>query len=89
MLKILYSVYDKKSQTYAQPLAEINDGTAQRMVCDIISRQPEHPWSKYPEDFELVRVGTFNELHGQVCDEADPHGTVVQMETLKTLVNGE
>ena len=89
MLKILYSVYDKKSQTYAQPIAEINDGTAQRLVCDILSNQPSHPWAKYPEDFELVRVGTFNELHGQVSDEQDPAGTVTQLSTLKTLILGE
>lgn len=89
MLKILYSVYDKKSQTYAQPIAEINDGTAQRLVCDILSNQPQHPWTKYPEDFELVRVGTFNELQGTVSDEEDPAGTVVQLTTLHTLLKGE
>lgn len=80
MLKTMYSVYDKKGQTYAAPFTEIKDGTAIRAMQDLMSSNPNHPFSRYPEDFELVRVGTFNELDASVSDE--PQGLVIQFSAI-------
>lgn len=81
MLKTLYSVYDKKSKTYAAPFTEINDGTAIRAIQDVMASNQSHPFTRHSEDFELVRVGCFNEQSGHI--EEDPQGSVIELEQLK------
>lgn len=84
MFKNLYSVYDKKSQTYAHPIAEINDGTAQRSIMDLMQTTPQHPVSMHPEDYELVRIGRFNELDGNIdLGGEEIMAVVTQLETIK------
>jgi hypothetical protein len=80
MLKTLYSVYDRKSKIYAQPFTEVADGTAIRAMQDIIANNPNHPFARYPEDFELIRVGSFNEMDGSISE--DPQGSVIEMKAL-------
>lgn len=80
MLKTLYSVYDRKSKTYAAPFTEVADGTAIRAMQDLISNNQNHPFARYPEDFELVRVGSFNEIDGSISEE--PQGSVIEMKAL-------
>ena len=81
MLKTLYSVYDKKSKIYAAPFTEINDGTAIRAIQDLIANNEAHPFSRHGEDYELVRVGSFNEQSGGI--DEDPQGTVIEIQQLK------
>lgn len=80
MLKTLYSVYDRKSKTYASPFTEVADGTAIRAMQDLIANNQNHPFARYPEDFELVRCGSFNELDGSISEE--PQGVVIKMDQL-------
>ena len=82
MLKTLYSVYDKKSKTYAAPFTEVNDGTAIRAIQDLIESNQSHPFARHSEDFSLERVGSFNELSGNI--ELDPVGEVIQLKQLTT-----
>jgi hypothetical protein len=82
MLKTLYSVYDKKSKTYAAPFTEVNDGTAIRAIQDLIASNQSHPFARHSEDFSLERVGSFNELSGNI--ELDPVGEVIQLDKLVT-----
>lgn len=81
MLKTLYSVYDNKSQTYAAPFCEINDGTAIRVIQDLMESNPAHPFARHSQDFHLERVGRFNELSGDL--ETEPVGQVIQLAELK------
>lgn len=80
MLKTLYSVYDKKSQIFGTPFTEINDGTAIRAIQDLISSNSSHPFARHGEDFELVRVGSFNEQSGNI--DEDPQGKVIEINQL-------
>lgn len=80
MLKTLYSVYDKKSKIYAAPFMEVNDGTAIRAIQDLIASNNTHPFARHGEDYELVRVGSFNEMSGHI--EEDPQGSVIEIEQL-------
>ena len=80
MLKTMYSVYDKKSKTYAAPFIEVNDGTAIRAIQDLIAGNQSHPFARHGQDFELVRVGSFNEISGHI--EEDPQGSVIEIEQL-------
>lgn len=80
MLKTLYSVFDAKSQTYAAPFCEINDGTAIRAIQDLMSQNPNHPFAKHSADFHLERIGRFNELSGDL--EMEPVGEVIKLKEL-------
>lgn len=80
MLKTLYSVYDKKSKTYAAPFVEVNDGTAIRAIQDLIASNQSHPFARHSEDFSLERLGSFNELSGDIGE--DPIGEVIQISQL-------
>ena len=80
MLKTLYSVYDKKSKTYATPFVEVNDGTAIRAIQDLIASNQSHPFARHSEDFSLERLGSFNELSGDIGE--DPIGEVIQISQL-------
>lgn len=80
MLKTLYSVFDSKSQTYAAPFSEINDGTAIRAIQDLMEQNPNHPFARHSEDFHLERVGRFNELSGDL--ETEPVGEVIKLREL-------
>lgn len=80
MLKTLYSVYDKKSKTYAAPFIEVNDGTAIRAIQDLIASNQSHPFARHSEDFSLERLGSFNEFSGDIGP--DPVGEVIQLDQL-------
>lgn len=80
MFKTLYSVYDKKSKTYAAPFTEVNDGTAIRAIQDLMQSNNSHPFARHSEDFSLERVGSFNELSGDI--QEDPVGEVIQLKEL-------
>lgn len=80
MLKTLYSVYDAKSQTYAAPFCEINDGTAIRVIQDLMDQNQNHPFARHSEDFVLERVGRFNEFSGDL--ETEPVGEVIKLREL-------
>jgi hypothetical protein len=80
MLKTLYSVYDAKSQTYAAPFTEVNDGTAIRVIQDLMEQNQSHPFARHSEDFTLERVGRFNELSGDL--ETEPVGEVIKLKEL-------
>lgn len=80
MLKTLYSVYDAKSKTYAAPFCEVNDGTAIRVIQDLMAQNQNHPFARHSEDFSLERVGRFNELSGDL--ETEPVGEVIKLASL-------
>lgn len=80
MLKTLYSVYDSKSQSYAAPFCEVNDGTAIRVIQDLMEQNQTHPFARHAEDYSLERVGRFNELSGDL--ETEPVGQVIQLREL-------
>lgn len=73
MDKNLYSIYDKKSSIYAPPFVEITDGTAIRACMDLLQRS-ELPFGKYPKDYQLVKIGMW--------DESDGHASPIENELI-------
>ena len=65
MEKNLYSVLDTKSQLYSPPFVAQNDAIAIRMVMDIL-RNPDNNLSRYPEDHQLMCVGFWDEINGEI-----------------------
>ena len=63
MDKNIYSIFDKKSEIYAPPFIELTDGTAIRACMDLL-QNPNLPFGKYPEDYTLVKIGSWDEYAG-------------------------
>ena len=71
MPKNLYSIFDKKSGTFMQPFVELTDGTATRQCMDLLA-QLNSPFAKYPEDFTLMRIGSWDEVEGKPKGQVPP-----------------
>ena len=63
MGKNLYSIYDKKSDLYAPPFIELTDGTAIRACMDLL-QNANMPFAKYPSDYTLMKIGSWDEVAG-------------------------
>lgn len=59
----LYSIYDKKSESYSKPFDAYNDNCAKRMVA--ASMDEASLLRKYPTDYRVDQIGTFNDENGQ------------------------
>ena len=81
MDKNLYTIYDKKSEIYAPPFVELTDGTAIRVVTDLLGNT-NSPFYKYPDDYTLVKVGSYDELTGIPSGDTPPE-TIMEIQTIK------
>jgi len=86
MDKNLYTIFDKKSEIYAPPFVELTDGTAVRMVTDLLST-PNTPFAKYPTDYTLVRIGSYDELTGIPSSDIPPT-TIMELSDIKDSMKG-
>lgn len=71
----IYSVYDRKAQTYLPLFQETRDELAVRTFTKIILTT-ETPISEYPADFDLVRLGAWNSDTGSIEPEI-PMGLII------------
>lgn len=67
----LYTVRDSKAGTYNKPHTAINDAEAQRGFHSAVN-DPNTFVNKYPEDFDLYRIGTFDVQSGKILAEDTP-----------------
>jgi len=67
----IYSVLDKKAKVYNNPQFLINDAVAERTFRTVVNDK-ESLVSKYPEDYALYRIGTFDPATGILTPEAYP-----------------
>jgi hypothetical protein len=79
-LSKMYSIFDKKSDLFANPFVEKTDGTAVRAITDLIRQQPNAPFAQYSQDYTLYRIGEFDERSGLVASLAAEK--VIELETL-------
>jgi len=61
----LYSVYDEKALCYGIPTSFPTDGIALRSFSEV-AQDPDTQIHKYPSDFKLYFIGTFDEMTGQL-----------------------
>lgn len=61
----MYTYYDKKSGQYDTPFFCINDVQAERKFLMDIKRE-DSIIAQFKDDFQIVKVGTFNVLKGSV-----------------------
>ena len=58
----VYSIYDRKAQSYSNPFLSATDEMAVRVVVSSIS--PQSQFALYPSDFQLYRLGSFSDSSG-------------------------
>lgn len=68
MLKYVYSVFDSKSRTFCNPFVSINQFTALRDFRSA-SNDPASDIAKYPEDFTLYQLASFDDESGLLAPE--------------------
>ena len=67
MKKNLYAVIDTASGVYDGPIPGQSDGQMIRSFSDM-AVNAEHPIGQHPEDYSLIKVGTWNDGTGEVED---------------------
>lgn len=78
----LYAIKDTKANAFMNPIIQRTMGEAIRSVVDE-SKQPNSMFGKHPEDFNLFKLGTFNQETGLITIEPAPKsiGTVANFST--------
>lgn len=60
----LYSLYDSKAQSFGAIVVFENDDVAIRVIGESIARAKDVPPAKYPSDFSIMRLGTWDNDKG-------------------------
>lgn len=66
-----YSIYDSKALCFSQPFLSINNDVAERSFYDLANDNISQI-SKFPEDFSLFILGTFNDSTGLIVSSLSP-----------------
>lgn len=61
----VYSVFDRKAAVFARPFVAPNDAMALRSYAAAL-QDPSTELHKFPEDFSLHRLGSFDDDTGQL-----------------------
>lgn len=67
MIKNLYAVIDTASGVYDGPIPGLSDGHMTRAFSDM-AVNPEHAIGQHPEDYALIKLGTWNDGTGELKD---------------------
>lgn len=70
MIEEIFTVYDSAAKRYLQPFFAPTLEVAIRMFRELANK-PEHQFGKYPSDYELRHIGSFDGETGTVTP-ADP-----------------
>lgn len=70
-MQTLFTVKDKKATGYSPVFQKPTAGLAEREMCDI-ARDPQSQLAKYPQDFALYAVGTWDETSAQIKAHETP-----------------
>lgn len=65
MIKQIFTIFDSATQAYMIPFFDLHEGSARRQFGDLVN-DPEHPFSKHPDDYTLYFIGIYNEDTGHV-----------------------
>ena len=59
----VFTIFDAKVAAYAQPFFSQSRGSAIRAVSDALA-DPQHPFSRHPEDYSLFDLGMYDDQSG-------------------------
>ena len=66
--QIVCAVYDVKAEAYGRPIFVTAPGLAIRAFLDEV-KNPESQFGKYPGDFRLFQLGTFDDQTGDFVEQ--------------------
>jgi hypothetical protein len=67
--KIMFSIYDTTTELYEPPFVDVNRGSALRRIQDLMKNHPDSMYAKFPEQFQLTVIGTWNEKVGDIISD--------------------
>lgn len=75
MKMVICSIHDTKAEAFSQPMFFQAVGQALRSFIDAVTdeRDGNNNFAKHPEDFNLFRIGTFDDQTGEIVPEAPFH----------------
>lgn len=76
----VYSVYDLKAKAFLSPFFLPQDAMAVRALIDAVE-DPNHQFAKHPEDYQLFRLGQFDDELG-VLSPSPEHALLIQVSSL-------
>jgi hypothetical protein len=69
----MYTIQDVKVGAYMQPFYTTNEATAIRAIKNLLT-DPDHQFSKNPEDFALYHLGVYDDEDGKhLLNDAPNH----------------
>lgn len=68
----LYSLRDRKQNTFKAPATSANIAVLTRDLTEVINNNAESPLSKHSEDYELYEIGEFDEITGKITPSEHP-----------------
>jgi len=71
MVNRIYAIRDKKAQIYNQPYFMPSDTVAKRAV-GMAMGKGDNQLFQYAEDFELLELGSFNDMTGEIVVNKNP-----------------
>ena len=71
MIKRIFAVFDNKAAAYLLPFYEGTTGQATRLFSDAVNRE-DTPFSRHPNDFALLELGTWDDESGRTENHAQP-----------------
>ena len=82
--KFLFSIYDEVTKLFEAPFVDLNKGSAMRRIQDLMQSNPQSPYAKFPHDYKLMLVGTWNEETGYMYSNDKTTDLVVALEDITT-----
>ena len=68
---LIYSVYDSKAEAFLPPFFLPREEMAIRTFSDAVNSN-DHQFGRHPEDYNLFRLGTFDDSSGELRSEITP-----------------
>lgn len=80
----IFTVYDAKAEAYLSPFFLPTTGLALRGFADV-ANEPNHQFNKYPSDYTLNEIGTYEESTAQITMHANKInlGTALEHKTIQ------
>lgn len=73
----LFAIYDSKAKAYQRPFTMINEEVAVRAIQDALT-EPTCDFAKYPSDYTLFKIGTYDEQTSEIKPEKTSIGCLVE-----------
>lgn len=79
----VFSLRDTKGGVYHQPFYQRSHGEAERSIKQL-ANDPQSMVSKYPEDYDLYYLGTYDDQTGVIKPEDSPQHVLKAVQLVNT-----